>query len=121
MTASEALLSVLEEARTHTRGQLTALKRTIGFNMAALQYLKRELEVDGGLPHLGSTHGGVSFTPPSPHFSPRTQESGFLRMPTRSLRKLARRRSGRWARRRHSRPRFSNFFFKKKGLKILIN
>ncbi len=47
MTASEALLAVLEEARLHTRTQLRDLKRTIGFNLAALQFLRRELEVDG--------------------------------------------------------------------------
>jgi hypothetical protein len=49
MVATETLLPVIDEARLYTRTKLQSLKSTIGFNLAGLQYLRNELEVEGWL------------------------------------------------------------------------
>ena len=46
IVSNRMLVTVLDNMRTATRAQLTRQKDRIGFNLAGLQYLKRQIKAD---------------------------------------------------------------------------
>ncbi|XP_065906408.1 WD repeat-containing protein 3-like [Dysidea avara] len=47
LVSSQELLPLMEELRQHTTEQVTKLKDMVGFNMAGLQFLRRQLDAQG--------------------------------------------------------------------------